>query len=106
LDLRWNVTHLLYDLRERRDVEAMLQVDLEPVAQDPFVIHYTSGEKPWGVVCSHPFQDRFHHYLRRSGWFERGEYPLWRAGLSMRRGLHTLKRVTRPLRHRIGLRRR
>lgn len=106
LDLRWNVTHLLYSEDEKPRMEAMLQTDLDPVAQEPFLIHYTSDAKPWGPFCDHPLEDRFHHYLHRSGWFSTMGYPAWRVALAMRRGMHWLKEVTRPFRHQIGLRRR
>ncbi len=106
LDLRWNVTHLLYDEGEKPKMEAMLGGNLDPVAQDPFLIHYTSDRKPWEPYCDHPMEDRFHHYLRRSGWFSSLGYSSWRVGLAGRRGLHHLKTITRPIRHRIGLRRR
>jgi len=105
LDLRWNVTHLLYSEKDRPRLETMLETDLGPVARDPFIIHFTTEWKPWTAYSNHAFEHRFYYYLRRSGWFGWGEYLVWRLKLGVRKGMYMLKEKSRPLRHAIGIRR-
>lgn len=105
LDYRWNAIHQVYDPELRSRHEVMLGTTLSSIRHEPFGIHYTSDNKPWLSGCTHPARDRFYHYLRQSGWFSPVEYLRWRATLALRDGLHTVKEVTRPFRHRIGLRR-
>lgn len=104
LDQRWNAIHQVFDpdLRERHEV--MLGTSLEPAQQDPYVIHYTSDRKPWLPRCAHPKRERFFYYLRESGWFTRSEYLKWRSQLSVGTAIQWLKDLSRPYRHKLGLR--
>ena len=101
---RWNATHLLYSDTERLKMEAMLGTSLASAREDPALIHFTSDRKPWMPRCGHPLQERFFHYLRRSGWFRPGHYEAWRVRLALRDGVEWVKTMSRPLRHKIGLR--
>jgi lipopolysaccharide biosynthesis glycosyltransferase len=101
LDNRWNAFSFLYKPEPRAESEEMLGIDLTSARDEPYILHYTSDEKPWQWSCGHPKRDRFYHYLWHSGWFSMPEYVKWRALLSFRK----VKDVTRPYRHRIGLRR-
>jgi lipopolysaccharide biosynthesis glycosyltransferase len=103
---RWNATHLLYSDTERPKMEAMLGTSLAAAQEDPALIHFTSDRKPWMPGCAHPLQGRFFHYLRRSGWFGTGRYEAWRVRLALRDGVEWAKTMSRPLRHKIGLRHR
>lgn len=105
LDQRWNAIQQVFDSDLRTRHEVMLGTSLEPAQEEPFVIHYTSDEKPWLPGCTHPRRDRFYHYLRESGWFSEPEYLQWRAWLSAGSGVKWLKDKSRPLRHKIGLQR-
>jgi len=101
LDPRWNAIHLLYEPDHRAEIEEMMDTDLRFARDDPYLIHYTGDEKPWHRGCEHPRRRRFYHYLWQSGWFTTAEYAKWRAPLVYQ----WLKDVSRPYRHRIGLRR-
>lgn len=104
---RWNVLHYYYDpsLFDRFGHPAATERELSEITRDPSIIHFTDGPKPWQPGCTHPAQDRFHHYLRQSGWFSTLGYGAWRSALTLRTGIHWAKDVTRPLRHRLGIRR-
>ncbi len=104
---KWNVLHHYYDsdLFDFFGQPVYSDRVLSEITQEPSIIHFTDGPKPWQPGCTHPARDRFYHYLRQSGWFSPVEYLDWRAVLALKDSLHTVKEVTRPFRHRIGLHR-
>lgn len=107
LPYRWNVLHYYYDpsLFDRFGQPVPSDAELSEITRNPSIIHYTDGPKPWQPGCTHPRRDRFYEYLRESGWFSPTGYLAWRAALTLQNGIHTVKEVTRPFRHRIGLHR-
>lgn len=107
LPYRWNVLHYYYDpsLFDFFGHPVLSEEELSEVTQSPGIIHFTDGPKPWQPGCTHPARDRFYYYLKRSGWFSPVEYATWRATMALRDGVHKAKEVTRPVRHRLGIRR-
>lgn len=103
LDPRWNVWHKFYMPKECKELELGKEwgYTCEEVIEDPYIIHYTY-DKPWLPKCSHPERDRFHHYLRESGWFTSKEYLQWRVRFMQGRTKvlwGVAKNITRPYRH-------
>ncbi len=37
-------------------------------AQQPTIIHFTAGEKPWKTICESPFKSVFKYYKKKSLW--------------------------------------
>jgi len=106
LPQKWNVqTWYLDDELYRRFGHAGVPTreELDEIRAAPAIIHYTHALKPWHVGCDHPHRDRFFRHLRRSGWFSMAEYAVWRSLLRMQDSMRSMKEVTRPLRHKIGL---
>jgi lipopolysaccharide biosynthesis glycosyltransferase len=101
LDPRWNVVLHYYwpKLYDRQFIGEQTGTDRRAVASDPFVIHYTSPNKPWcrGGAFRHPKRDRFFHYLRRSRWLRPIDWLRYRAPFWAEDARHR----TRALRHRI-----
>lgn len=98
LDPRWNQLYYLYWFESWPESEFKDQIRSmrQKLLNNPFVIHYTGEDKPWLANCGHPLRDRFRHYLKESGWFSKAGWLMWRNML-------TLRNVSRPIRHKIGL---
>jgi len=104
IDPRWNVVLHYYwpHLYEEQNLAEQVGHQAAAVAADPYIIHFTSSNKPWrrGTPFEHPKRDRFFHYLRQSRWlgpaaWVRYRLPYWVDGLKAR---------TRTARHRVGWR--
>lgn len=87
LDPRWNV---LTDAIETMD----------HAGEEPHILHF-AGIDPADPLCTHPAKPRFLATLRASGWFSPPEYHLWHGRQALIRGVHQLKDVSRPARHRL-----
>jgi lipopolysaccharide biosynthesis glycosyltransferase len=108
LPAKWNVLNWYLDeaLYQRFGYDGVPPRDeLEQIRSAPGIIHYTQDRKPWQVGCDHPHRNRFFHHFRKSGWFSTPEYALWRSNLHVQESMRFLKDVTRPLRHKFGLKR-
>lgn len=105
LDPRWNALYQFYELEEGEELGLGREwgYTCEEVAEEAFVIHYSSGRhKPWRPECRHPETGRFHGYLRKSGWFTLEEYLRWKTEFVLGRVKvlwGVAKDVTRPYRH-------
>lgn len=108
LPQRWNVLHWYYDpdlFAEFHHGPVPKQSNLPSLTRYPSLIHFTSSPKPWEPGSRHPARDRFYHYLRESGWFSGAEYLQWRTRLAVQSVIQRFKDVSRPYRHKIGLKR-
>lgn len=105
---RWNVLNWYFDddlFDKYRYGDTPKKENLPSLRTDPYIIHYTHDKKPWDSSCNHPARDRFFQYLQEAEWLSPRQYTAWRVGLKIRGFAHSLKEVSRPLRHRIGLKR-
>ena len=119
LDWKWNVVSSIFDSTDKSEfAQKQNQSEISDARYDdllnrPYIIHYTGYSiRPWEPGGTHPKRKRFYHYLRQSGWFTHTGYLTWRARLAIQSVLYKLeyvlnyiKNISRPYRHRIGLRR-
>lgn len=106
LDGRWNVVHAAYDpaWRRRTAEREGYRIPHEVLTRAPYIIHFTDDTNPWDPRSQHPARNRFYRALRNSRYLSPTEYLRWRTSQDTRRAYHWLRRTSRPLRHRIGLR--
>lgn len=67
LPLRWNQGSIVYDTPDW----TFSPFEAEPfdsLRNDPAIVHFTTGVKPWHATCRHPFRDRFFETLDRTAW--------------------------------------
>jgi len=88
LDPRWNALFYFPDT----------------VVRDAHLSHF-AGAHPWLADWRHPAAPRFVENLRQTGWFSPATFSLWMLRVHAQRTLHRMKAITRPLRHRLGIRR-
>jgi lipopolysaccharide biosynthesis glycosyltransferase len=80
LDVRWNQGVQAYTFPTWR--ESPLERDLfAALRSDPWIVHFTSQDKPWQYFCRHPFRGDYFAEIDRTAW--RG----WRPGFPPSRGL-------------------
>jgi lipopolysaccharide biosynthesis glycosyltransferase len=75
LDWRWNQQAKLF--RIARPPE-FTRAEWRRVLEEPYVVHFSTGLKPWKYACFHPLRGRWFHYLDRTahrGWRPRPEKP-------------------------------
>ena len=103
LDPRWNRQTGIDSLDRwpESDFRASVLAIREEVENDPYIDHFTGGDKPWHILSNHPSRDKFLRYLRESGWFTPREFRMWQAVRRLRLPEQYLRRYTRPLRHRL-----
>lgn len=102
LDPRWNRQSAVRDLDEWPDSSLkrrLLNVRQE-VERNPYIDHFTGGDKPWDILTAHPSREQFLNYLASSGWFSSLELRAWQALRTARIPEQYLRNITRPLRHR------
>lgn len=85
LDPRWNQQHYFPFIQPAA-------LGFEPAAMkraldDPFIVHFTGGSKPWHAKDRHPFRARYRHYRRRAGL-----PPLWLRPSHFKEAFRTLLR--------------
>ncbi|HEX3045267.1 MAG TPA: glycosyltransferase [Bacillota bacterium] len=60
----WNqqvaVFEFMSQTKERKDMASAIQ--------NPLIIHYTKGSKPWHYRNAHPFKDEYYRYLNLTPW--------------------------------------
>lgn len=103
LDPRWNQQQVIHDQKEfdripESPFKQMLRTVRGPLVEEPYILHFSSAEKPWRFVCHHPERSRFLWYLRRSGWFTTAEWVQYQVAY-LGWMLRHPRAATRPLRH-------
>lgn len=81
LDRRWNVHSKVkkYETWEDTSFKASLRSEIDALRQSPRIIHYIGKDKPWMYGIEVPWQERYFHYLRKSGWFDsEWDWRRWR----------------------------
>lgn len=67
LDPRWNQMRQV--LQAKTAAESPFDLDTyRNVVRDPFIIHYSSADKPWRFGCQHPATALFFHHLDRTAY--------------------------------------
>jgi lipopolysaccharide biosynthesis glycosyltransferase len=89
LDPRWNVQQsTLADYGPRRHMSAADSAAFQAkVANNPFIMHFTGTRKPWHHRYRGVTNDRFLHYVARSGWFAPPAGALWVASRRLSHGV-------------------
>ena len=67
LDVRWNQgAHAFrYPSWEQSPLNRQT---FEQLRAAPFIVHFTTRDKPWLPLCRHPFRREFFEYLNRTSW--------------------------------------
>lgn len=70
LDLRWNQTAIVHDsFFENTPFPSLLpKEEMENLENRPYIIHFTSADKPWNSISRHPAQPLFYQYLDMTAW--------------------------------------
>jgi len=80
---RWNIQTALVDGRVPNDEDksrylSQVRGKLPDLLQQSHIMHYTQGRKPWHLLCSHPYKDRFLENFRQSSFFRTDfQYYSW-----------------------------
>lgn len=67
LDPRWNQAARIFSYPSW-SLSPFDRETFEQVRDDPFIIHFTTGDKPWLATCIHPLRKRFFEYMDRTAW--------------------------------------
>ncbi len=67
LDLRWNQGSHVYRYPDS-DHSPFSAVQYEQIKNDPYIVHFTSPEKPWHALGRHPFREEYFQVLDRTDW--------------------------------------
>lgn len=62
LDISWNVTRMFFD-RNTDDWTKEIQPLIKNAKSNPKIIHYTTWQKPWFYLDTHPLKERYFFYL-------------------------------------------
>lgn len=93
LDRRWNVPPKVFGYKDWDNTRFKKEVgnEIRDLQDDPCIIHFIGEDKPWMYGVEVPWQERYFHYLRESGWFgSKWEWKKWRLEKALeyyRRGL-------------------
>jgi lipopolysaccharide biosynthesis glycosyltransferase len=100
LDRQWNVPPKVmnYDTWGDTPFKRSLGDDVGRMQEDPYIVHYIGEDKPWMYGVEVPWQERYFHYLRESGWFSgEWEWKTWRVEQAMEHYRHRLSAKSRWL---------
>jgi len=67
LDPRWNQIPQFWEPASG-DSDPFSPALRELVIRDPWIVHYSTGSKPWHWSCTHPTRDLFFEVLDRTAW--------------------------------------
>jgi lipopolysaccharide biosynthesis glycosyltransferase len=91
LDSRWNQGSHIYEYPSW-DRSPFDRRSFEQLRDDPYIVHFTTRDKPWEASCRHPLKQKFFDVVDRTAWAG------WRPPL-VRVMLELLKVSERQLRH-------
>ena len=117
LDRRWNVSPKVknYEAWDDTPFKEAVREEIDVLQRDPYIIHYIGGDKPWMYGVEVPWQERYFHYLRESGWFDNEwAWKYWRLkeawkhyrerlGTASRRVINEVKRQLVPVARLLGV---
>ena len=103
LDPRWNQTPHFWEPGEG-DSDPFPPALRELVIRDPWIVHYSTGSKPWHWGCTHPARECFFEVLDRTAWAGWRPRRSFRDSLVWRkwRGLSRRVQSLRPVRNALG----
>lgn len=67
LDPRWNQGSHMYSYRDWQESPFDAET-FRRVRDEPRIVHYTTGRKPWKLSCVHPRCEEFYEYLDHTDW--------------------------------------
>lgn len=67
LDARWNQMPYLFRFRSWQE-SPFSEEEYNNLLNHPYIIHYSTREKPWNDNCNHPKKELFYEYLDNSIW--------------------------------------
>lgn len=71
LPLKYNLQDGFYRVKQRMNRHTIEELD--KAIEQPIVIHYTGGKKPWNYMSAHPYKNAYFKYLDLTDW--QGERP-------------------------------
>lgn len=80
LHLKYNVQDCF--LRKELFISWEYETELNDAVNDPYIIHYSGGMKPWVKECKNPFRSEFVKYLQCTKW--KNTHLVWKMPLSSR----------------------
>jgi len=103
LDPRWNQIPQIWE-PAAGDTDPFPFALRELVIRDPWIVHYSTGSKPWHWGCTHPARERFFEVLDRTAWAGWRPRRSFRDSLVWRkwRGLNRRLQGLRPVRNALG----
>lgn len=67
LPLRWNQGSIVYDMPDWT-YSPFSAEQFQSLKDDPAIVHFTTGVKPWHATCRHPRKGAFFETLDRTAW--------------------------------------
>jgi lipopolysaccharide biosynthesis glycosyltransferase len=67
LDLRWNQAARIFSYPSW-SLSPFDRETFERVRDDPYIIHFTTSDKPWLATCIHPLRRMFFEYVDQTAW--------------------------------------
>lgn len=67
LDARWNQMPYLFRFGSWQE-SPLSEEEYNNLLNHPYIIHYSTREKPWNDNCNHPQKELFYEYLDNSIW--------------------------------------
>lgn len=64
LPLKYNVQEGFFRVRP----EALATKEQLSAIQDPYIVHFTTNEKPWKKSCRHPLRNLYYEYRKATPW--------------------------------------
>ncbi|WP_340106942.1 glycosyltransferase family 8 protein [Rhodohalobacter sp. 8-1] len=65
LDPKWNM-HRYFFLNPTHS--ELKRYSLPKRIKSPAIVHFTTRDKPWFFMCSHPFKKEYYKYLKKTAW--------------------------------------
>jgi len=67
LDPRWNQGSIVFTFPTWEQSPYDVQT-FSRLRSEPYIVHFTTRDKPWRPLCHHPFSTEFFQYLDRTEW--------------------------------------